>query len=319
MRQMDSVENTEAPTRGSGAVRMPSLSQDHVARAWRSHRPYLVDLAFRMLGDIGSAEDVVQEAFARLLRARPDEIDNDRAWLIVVTSRLCLDQVRSARARREVVTEVGFEDTVPRGGRTPPAYADPVDRVTLDDNVRLALLVVLEQLTAAERVVFVLHDVFRMDFDSVATTVGRTSAACRQLARRARQKIARAEGAPRATVVAAEQRLVTETFIDACASGDVEQLLAVLAPDVTGDVDLIPSRIVVGAQEVAGNIMRYWAGRATLVSQPGGGSPAFLAFIDRRLAGVIVTTVVGQLITAIHVIADPGKLAFVGGQIPLMS
>ena len=140
-----------------------------ISQAYQEHRPYLVDLAFRMLGDIGAAEDVVQDAFSRLLRTAPGEIADERGWLIVVTSRLCLDQIRSARSRRERAhdaTEIEFV--------APPAaagLADPADRVTLDDSVRLALLVVLQRLTPAERVVFVLHDVFQMPFGTIAETV----------------------------------------------------------------------------------------------------------------------------------------------------
>ena len=121
-----------------------------ISRAFREHRPYLVDLAFRMLGDIGAAEDVVQDAFTRLLRAAPGEIADERGWLIVVTSRLCLDQIRSARSRRERAHDPGkLEAAAPP---VQPALADPADRVTFDDSVHLALLVVLQRLTPAERV-----------------------------------------------------------------------------------------------------------------------------------------------------------------------
>ena len=148
--------------------------EEQVIRAWHEHRPYLVDLAFRMLGDIGTAEDVVQDAFARLLRARPGEIEDDRGWLIVVTSRLCLDQIRSARSRRERPHDAGEIEFVP--GSQPPVglqpATDPADRITLDDDVQLALLVVLQRLSPAERVAFVLHDIFGVPFDYVAQTIG---------------------------------------------------------------------------------------------------------------------------------------------------
>jgi RNA polymerase sigma-70 factor, ECF subfamily len=190
------------------------LDDERVVQAWKTHRPYLVDLAFRMLGDIGAAEDVVQDAFSRLIRTMPGEIEDERGWLIVVTSRLCLDQIRSARSRRERPhdsSEIEFvpTHTEPVGAGAPAA--DPADRVTLDDNVRLALLVVLQRLSAAERVVFVLHDIFGVPFGTVAETVGRPAATCRQLARRARQKIEDGQGGARFDVGAAEHRLVTET------------------------------------------------------------------------------------------------------------
>ena len=159
-----------------------------IVQAYRDHRPYLIDLAFRMLGDIGAAEDAVQDTFTRLLAADVGEIGDERGWLIVVTSRLCLDRIRSARARRERPhdsAEIEFVAPPAQG-----ALANPADRVTLDDSVGLALLVMLQRLSPAERVVFVLHDVFGMPFPAVAETVGRTAPACRQLAKRARQKIA---------------------------------------------------------------------------------------------------------------------------------
>jgi len=161
---------------------------EQVIQAWNAHRPYLVDLAFRMLGDIGAAEDVVQDAFARLLREPRGEVTDDRGWLIVVTSRLCLDQIRSARSRRERTHDAGEIEFV-SGGQPPPgrgAPGDPADRVTLDDDIQLALLVVLQRLGPAERVVFVLHDIFGVPFDSVAETLGRPAATCRQLARQPR-------------------------------------------------------------------------------------------------------------------------------------
>ena len=242
-------------------------NDEQVIQAWNEHRPYLIDLAFRMLGDIGAAEDVVQDAFTRLLRARPGEIEDERGWLIVVTSRLCLDQIRSARSRRERPHDAGeiefVTGTGPGTGTQAPVGlqppADPADRITLDDDVQLALLVMLQRLSPAERVVFVLHDIFGVPFDSVAETLGRPAATCRQLARRARQKIEAGQGAVTVDVGAAEHRQVTEKFIAACASGDLDGLLEVLAPDVWGDFDAGPDgpRAVVirGADRVARNLL----------------------------------------------------------------
>ena len=183
-----------------------------VVEAWNAHRPYLIDLAFRMLGDIGAAEDVVQDAFSRLLRTSPGEVEDARGWLIVVTSRLCLDQIRSARARRERPHDASEIEFVGDGrpAASPGAPLDPADRVTLDDNVRLALQVVLQRLSPAERVVFVLHDIFAVPFESIAQTVGRPAASCRQLARRARQKIEAGPAGVTFDVAAAQHREVTE-------------------------------------------------------------------------------------------------------------
>ena len=310
-----------------------------VVQAWRAHRPYLVDLAFRMLGDIGAAEDVVQDAFSRLLRTRPGEIDDARGWLIVVTSRLCLDQIRSARARRERPHDASEIEFV-AGGPSPAdrdAPGDPANRVTLDNNVRLALLVVLQRLSPAERVVFVLHDIFAVPFDSIAQTVGRPAASCRQLARRARQKIEDSQGGVSFDVAAAEHRRVTEKFIAACAHGDLDGLLEVLAPDAWGDFDAGPSDrrdlgVTRGAARVARRLLYFWGPSATLVTYPVFGQPVLLGFIDRELAGILVFTMNDgggaqggfwarppgsqqSLIQAVHVIADPRQLGFLSAQL----
>jgi len=287
-----------------------------IVQAYRDHRPYLIDFAFRMLGDIGAAEDAVQDAFTRLLAADVGEIEDERGWLIVVTSRLCLDRIRSAHARRERPHDAaGIEFVAPPAAG---ALANPADRVTLDDSVSLALLVMLQRLSPAERVVFVLHDIFGTPFPVVAQTVGRTAPACRQLARRARQKIAEGQPGTRADVASAEHRLVTERFIAACANGDLDGLLAVLAPDAWGDIDHGPDgpvrEVVHGAARIAANLLRFW-GPATLVSQPLAGQPALLGFRDRDLAGVLVLGMRGELIESVHVIADPRKLAALGFQL----
>jgi RNA polymerase sigma-70 factor, ECF subfamily len=295
---------------------------EQVIQAWNEHRPYLVDLAFRMLGDIGAAEDVVQDAFSRLLRARPGEIEDERGWLIVVTSRLCLDQIRSARSRRERPHDAGEIEFVParHSPAGPDAPADPADRVTLDDSVRLALMVMLQRLSPAERVVFVLHDVFSVPFESIAQTVGRPAATCRQLARRARQKIEDSQGGVSFDVGVVEHRQVTEKFIAACAGGDLDGLLEVLAPDAWGDFDAGPDDpralgVVHGAVRVARHLLYFWGPPATLVTHPVTGQPALLGFIGRELSGVLVFTMRGDLIQAVHVIGDPRKLRFLGSQL----
>ncbi|MGD1172737.1 RNA polymerase sigma factor SigI [Mycobacterium seoulense] len=277
---------------------------DQVAEAWRHHRPYLVNLAYQMLGDVGDAEDVVQEAFLRFSRADVSEIEEVRGWLTVVTSRLCLDQVRSARARYERPGEV---QELPA-----PQRSDPADRVTLDDEIRTALLEVLRRLSPAERVAFVLHDVFGVPFDSISETVGRPVGTCRQLARRARAKFLAAQ--PKTNSVAsAEHQLVTDKFITACANGDITALAAVLDPTVWGVGTILadpapPPQINHGPQAVATNLLRYlWPG-VTLVVGPAGG-PALLAFSGRRLFAVIVLTIRGSRVVKIEAIADPSARA----------
>ncbi|OBJ38789.1 RNA polymerase sigma factor SigI [Mycobacterium colombiense] len=281
----------------------PSAS-DQVSEAWRRHRPYLVNLAYQMLGDIGEAEDIAQEAFLRLSRADISEIEDTRGWLTVVASRLCLDQVRSARARYERPGDI--ED--------PPAprRVDPADRVTLDDEIRTALLEVLRRLSPGERVAFVLHDVFGVPFESISQTVGRPVGTCRQLARRARSKFEAAQ--PKlADVAPAEHQLVTEKFIAACANGDLQALAAVLDPTVWGVGTILadpapPPQINHGPDAVATNLLRYLWPDVTLVGGPVGG-PVLLAFSERRLFAVIVLTIRESRVMKIEAIADPSARA----------
>ena len=280
---------------------------DQITEAWRRHRPYLVNLAYQMMGDVGDAEDVAQEAFLRLSRADLNEIDDVRGWLTVVASRLCLDQVRSARARYERPGSRDLEDE-PAARR-----ADPADRVTLDDEVRTALLEVLRRLSPGERVAFVLHDVFGVPFDRIADTVGRPVGTCRQLARRARAKFTTAQ--PKLNDVAsAEHQLVTERFITACANGDIAALIAVLDPAVWGVGTVLvdpapPPQINHGPDAVATNLLRYLGPpEVTMVSGPAG-QPAVLAFADRRLFAAIVLTIRGGLVTKIEAVADPSARA----------
>ncbi|MCX8560904.1 RNA polymerase sigma factor SigI [Mycolicibacterium mucogenicum] len=270
--------------------------------AWRHHHPYLVNLAYQMLGDVGDAEDVAQEAFLRLSRTEPGEIEDVRAWLTTVAGRLCLDLVRSARARREQPT--GQDEMPPLASNEP----DPADRVTLDDEVSSALLRVLRQLSPGERVAFILHDVFGVPFESIAETVGRPVGTCRQLARRARAKVAgtdlRAD-----EVEASEHQLVTEKFITACAGGDVQALAAVLDPTVWGVGTVlsdppIPPIVNHGPQRVAENLMLYLGPGTTVVAGPLG-QPVLLAFADRQLFALVVLTIRDGLVAKIEATADP--------------
>jgi RNA polymerase sigma-70 factor (ECF subfamily) len=274
--------------------------------SWQAHRGYLIDLAYRMLGDVGAAEDVVQEAFARLARTDEDILD-ERGWLTVVTSRLCLDQIRSARARHEHPQDLALlEGAVPVAT---PRPVDPADRITLDDQVRQALAVVLRRLGPDERVVFILHDVFATPFDAIAQTLGRPVATCRQLARRARQKIAEGTGSGQ-PVPFAEHRLITEKFITACTNGDLDALLSVLHPNVWGRADFGPDAPLKaqtnrGVDRVAGGLMFFYhAQHAVLVTDPGGDPLVLLAFINRKLFATMALTVEDGLINSIQVRVD---------------
>ena len=282
-----------------------------LGRAWRDPHRHLLDIGFRILGSISEAEDVVQEAYTRLLHADIDEIDDVRAWLSVVVSRLCYDQLRSARWRRRAPDAVPPEDRP----ATTPGLTDPADRVTLDDEVRLALHVVLARLTPAERTTYVLHDVFRYSFDDIASIVGRSVAACRQLAARARQRIHADGDAARFTVESGEQRRVTEAFIAATSTGDLDALLAVLDPDVAGQADLGGALgvrpPVVGHDAVARLILRYLGpdSSTTLLSLPAGDEPTIVALRDNRVYGAFTLTLHGGRVHHIHGVLDPDKLA----------
>ena len=228
---------------------------ESVEAAWRSHRPYLVNLAYQMLGDVGEAEDIAQETFLRLSRTDLGAIDDIRGWLTVVAGRLCLDQLRSARARYERAEDTGSIESVSS------AAPDPADRVTLDDEVRDAMLALLRRLSPGERVSFVLHDVFGMPFDEIAEAVGRPVGTCRQLARRARGKFA--DATPRlADIADSQHQAVTEKFITACANGDLEALTAALDPTVWGVGTILgdgapPPQVNHGPQDVGRNLLRY--------------------------------------------------------------
>ncbi len=293
------------------------MEHDLIDEAWREHRRYLLDVAFRMLGSITDAEDVVQEAYTRLWRIDAGELDDVRAWLVVVVTRLCLDQLRSARSKRdEPVDELPVEPAEARP-------ADPADRVTLADSVQLALLVVLERLSPAERAVFVLHDVFQFSFEAVGEIVGRTPAACRQLASRARRHIAAETEPARFHVGPAEQNQVAERFIAACAGGDVEALMELLDPDVGGEADLgagLPLATGHGRSQVATRLLVFFGPRsgATLVSVPLNGEPGIMAIRDGRVVALLSLGTRAGLVHDLHAVADPQKLdvvtALLGGR-----
>lgn len=218
-------------------------------------RPHLLNLAFRMLGTSADAEDVVQETYARWLRLGDVEraaIRAPRGWLVRVASNICLDLLGSARHRREQYTGEWLPEPLPHHAASGEA-ADPLDRVAFDDSVTMALLVVLETLTPAERVAFVLHDVFDLPFDEIAVIVGRTAQACRKLASTARRHVS--ERRRQAASVESHDAVV-HAFTAACATGDLAALLTVLDPGVTARADgggkvSAALRPVLGAQKVA--------------------------------------------------------------------
>jgi RNA polymerase sigma-70 factor (ECF subfamily) len=283
-------------------------------QAWRDNRRYLLDVAYRMLGSISEAEDIVQEAFVRLVHADLDQIQDVRGWLVVVVSRLCLDQLRSARSQRQAYVGPWLPEPLIQ----PPGTAvDPAERVTLDDSVRMALLVVLERLTPAERAAYVLHDLFRFSFDDVARIVGRSPQACRQLASRARRHVQQQTGPARFEVDHRQLDRVAARFIQASSDGDLAALMDVLDPEVVGWTDSggvvsAPRRPAVGRRQVAEQFLRFVRGfRVTLVPMPVNGEPGALALRDGRLVAVIALETREGLISRVHGIANPQKLAYV--------
>jgi RNA polymerase sigma-70 factor, ECF subfamily len=285
-----------------------------LAGIWREHHRYLLNVAYRMLGSVSEAEDAVQDAFARLLRLDLAAIDDVRGWLVVAVTRRCLDQLRSARARREVYVGPWLPEPVIDA---PDQGVDPAERVTLDDSVRMAMLLVLERLSPAERTAFVLHDVFQFSFEDVAAIVGRTPAACRQLASRARRHV-KAETTPaRFQVDPADLARVADRFVAAAANGDLAELMQALDPNVvsrtdSGGVVPAPRRPLVGRREVARHFLQFVrAFRIRLVPMPVNGEPGALAWQDDRLVAVIALSIRDGLVDQINGIGNPAKLAYV--------
>jgi RNA polymerase sigma-70 factor (ECF subfamily) len=299
---------------------------DLVVAAWRADRTYLIDLAYRMLGDIGEAEDVVQEAFLRLDLVEPGEVRDHRGWLTVVTSRLCLDRIRSAHSRREWPSDTGRLESAPSLGQQP--VVDPADRVTLDEEVSEAVLILLQRLSPAERVSFVLHDVFQLPFEQVAEILGKPSATCRQLAKRARAKVAGGPHTAKREMFDHELHEISETFLAACANGDLQALTAVLRGDVWGVADfttgdppqLMPRRgraqVQRGADRIARTLLRFFGGNVILVSTPAASGLAFLAFLHRRPYATITASVDGGLVTNLHVVVNQDALRAANSSTP---
>jgi RNA polymerase sigma-70 factor (ECF subfamily) len=283
--------------------------------AWREHRRYVLDVAYRLLGSVTEAEDLVQEAYARLVRTGPGEIDDVRGWLVVVVTRLCLDQLRSARVRRQAYVGPWLPEPVVEP--VDAAAVDPADRVTLDDSVRMALLVVLERLTPAERAAFVLHDVFGFSFDQVASIVGRTPGAVRQLASRARKRVAEQTEPARFQVDARDLRRIVDRFIAAATEGDLGALRDVLDPDVagwtdTGGMQAAPRRLITGVGNVAPLLIRFLRDfEVTMRPMDVNGEPgAIVVRIDGgELIAVLAFEARRGRITRIHSVANPAKLA----------
>jgi len=284
-----------------------------LTEASSDHRSLMLDIAYRLLCHVGDAEDVVQEAFGKLLHHRGKPIADQRVWLVVVVGRLCLDQLRSARIRRAAY--VGPWLPEPLVELTGGGSADPLDLITLDESARMAILVALERMSPAERVALVLHDVFAFSFDEIATVVDRSAAACRQLANRARRRIDQGDASLRLPVDPDELRRINTTFIAACATGDIEVLLPLLDPSVACWADVGgASRAVrvptVGIEKVAEESIRQFRPESgmTLDTCLVNGEPGIIALRNGEVFAVLVLAVRQGLITRLDAQAAPSKL-----------
>ncbi len=277
---------------------------EYLADRFESHRGRLRAVAYRMLGSVTDAEDAVQESWLRLARSDADEVANLGAWLTTVVSRVCLDMLKSRKVRREESLDTHVPDPI-----VAAADPDPAEEAVLADSVGLALLVVLETLTPAERLSFVLHDMFGVPFDQIAPIVQRTPANATQLASRARRRV-RGAALPDADLPA--QREVIEAFMAASRAGDFDALVAVLDPDVVLRVDFGaagPSKLVRGAESVASQALLFSRGAATVRPVVINGQAGMVPMPGGRPVAVFCPTVRGGRIVEINVLADPERLA----------
>jgi RNA polymerase sigma-70 factor (ECF subfamily) len=281
--------------------------QDWLAERFEVNRSHLRGVAYRMLGSVTDADDALQEAWIRLSRSDTSDVDNLRAWLTTVVGRVCLNMLRARKTRREAALGAYVPDPIV----SPAEGVDPEQEAMLGDSVGLAMLVVLDSLTPAERVAFVLHDVFAMPFHEIAPIVGRTPTATRQLASRARRRV---QGAPVPDVDLAAQWAVVDAFVAASRAGDFERLLAVLDPDVVVRTDgglarreLVP--LIRGADAVARQAMSFRQFVGTSTRALVNGIPGGVAWLpDGRPFAVVALTVQGDRIVVVDVLADPERL-----------
>ena len=289
--------------------------------ALMSERRQLINRAYRLLGSLAEAEDAVQETYTRwyaMSRQQQDAIENPGAWLTTVAGRICLNLLSSARARRETYVGEWIPEPLPENsewisGRADGAAADPADRVTLDESVNLAFLVVLEAMTPAERVAFILHDVFCHSFTEVAEIVGRTPAACRQLASSARRRI-RAAQSP--TTSAAQRAAVVRDFKQAWEAKNIDALIGLLDPDATaiadgGGLAITFPHPIEGADQIA-HVWREIARRKpdtmTFLERTVNGQPGLVAQQDGVIVSVYAFEVADDRIKHIWVVRNPEKL-----------
>ena len=291
-----------------------SSDTSDLAAEFERHRPHVRTVALRMLGSGADADDAVQEAWLRLSRAGGDGVEDLRAWLTTVTSRVCLDMLRNRRTRREVPVSIDLDELLGDSDLAEPRRrpATPEEEVLLAESVGIALHVVMDSLTPAERVAFVLHDIFGLPFGQVADVLGRSTAAVKMLASRARHRVRLV--APGELREDAGDRAVVDAFFAAGSSGDLSALLALLAPDVQlhaftpQGVRLVRGAAKVAAQAGAG-ARRGAALRPVIRPVTVRRSAGMLIILDGRPMFVITCTVQDGLITAMRSVTDPDRLA----------
>lgn len=276
-----------------------------LAESFEEHRGHLRGVAYRMLGSFAEADDAVQEAWIRLSRADTTEVDNLTGWLTTVVARVCLNILRSRTGRREDPLDAHMPDPIVNLDDR----ADPERETVMADSVGLALLIVLDTLRPAERMAFVLHDMFGVSFDEIATILDRSPAAARQLASRARRRVRGAAPAPDHDVAA--QRRVVDAFFAAAGHGDFDALVSVLDPGVVLRADFGPSAVsavVRGPHEVASRAVLFADSSRLLTPALVNGGPGVVVAIDRRVITVMAFTVTGGKIIAIDSLGDPDRL-----------
>lgn len=280
--------------------------QDLIAARFEEHRPHLRAVAFRMLGSQADAEDAVQEAWLRLSGSDTEAIDNLGGWLTTVVSRICLNVLRSRAGRAEP-----FGDRLPDpiiGNAEGSISTDPEQEALLADGVGLGLLIVLETLTPAERLAFVLHDVFAISFDEIAAALDRSPAAARQLASRARRRVR--QTAPQPDVGLAAQRDVVDAFFTAARSGDLSRLIAVLRDDATLRIDTGQGLMAIqGADQVARRAMTFADPERKVLAATVNGLAGVVIAIEGRPVAVMSFAVVRGRVASIDALADPARLS----------
>jgi RNA polymerase sigma-70 factor (ECF subfamily) len=300
---------------GDGLPGYVAADQERLAAAFSKARARLVRIAYAILGTHTEAEDVVADCWLRLVAADEHQPVRDvESWAVVTVSRMALDVLRSARVRRERYVGPWLPEPVLSGLSGSAAGIDPADKVTLDDEVSYALLVVLETLSPPERTAFVLHDLFGMAFGEIAAIVGRSPASVRQLASRARRHVR--EHAPSPSADPAGHRRVVEAFEAAANSGDLATLIRLLDPDVVlvsdgGGVVTTARKPVTGVDRVARFVMEVIAkahDAGLLERVDVNGAPGFAVYYRGDLAGIVSVTVTGERVTRVDIVRAPGKL-----------